>query len=128
MDKRGEGQGQAAEGVHAHEQGSPTATTIAGGGGPRGREFVAGVDLALPFALRPADDLRTPFTNHVKGYQGLLDYIWWARQPGDGGLGGQHGAGSTAGTARGLACCRVRRPSRHHCQHPLAHPTPTPLL
>jgi mRNA deadenylase 3'-5' endonuclease subunit Ccr4 len=41
------------------------------------REVVAGVDLELPFSLRPADELRTPFTNHVKGYQGLLDYIWW---------------------------------------------------
>ena len=26
--------------------------------------------------LRSADGLRTPFTNYVQGYQGLLDYIW----------------------------------------------------
>lgn len=31
---------------------------------------------SMPCSLRSADDLRTPFTNYVKGYQGLLDYIW----------------------------------------------------
>ena len=33
-------------------------------------------DLALPLRLRPADGLATPFTNYVRGYQGLLDYVW----------------------------------------------------
>lgn len=37
---------------------------------------VAGVDLEIPFRLRPADGLRSELTNYVKGYQGLLDYIW----------------------------------------------------
>ncbi len=36
----------------------------------------AGVDLTIPFQLQTADGMRTPFTNYVKGYQGLLDYIW----------------------------------------------------
>ena len=30
----------------------------------------------VPHRLASADGLRTPFTNHVEGYQGLLDYIW----------------------------------------------------
>lgn len=34
------------------------------------------MDLELPFRLRAADDLKTPFTNYVPGYKGLLDYIW----------------------------------------------------
>jgi 2',5'-phosphodiesterase len=33
-------------------------------------------DLALPLRLRPADGLRSPFTNFVRGYTGLLDYVW----------------------------------------------------
>lgn len=59
---------------HAHAPGSPTAHPAAGATGEQA--VVAGVDLTIPFRLAPADCLRTPFTNHVKGYQGLLDYIW----------------------------------------------------
>jgi len=33
-------------------------------------------DLVLPLRLRPADGLATPFTNYVRGYKGLLDYVW----------------------------------------------------
>ena len=40
-------------------------------------EAVTGVDLSLPWALAAADDLKSGFTNYVKGYQGLLDYIWY---------------------------------------------------
>ena len=36
----------------------------------------AGVELEIPFQLASADRLRSPFTNYVRGYQGLLDYIW----------------------------------------------------
>ena len=36
----------------------------------------AGVALEVPFRLAAADGLRTPFTNFVRGYQGLLDYVW----------------------------------------------------
>ena len=35
------------------------------------------VYLTCPFgSLRSADDLMLPYTNYVKGYQGLLDYIF----------------------------------------------------
>lgn len=96
--------------------GSPTAHSTPGAGNQQ--QFVAGVDLEIPFRcggcvllgteaarlalwmhrapsslhshpasalhyapchcrrLRSADELRTTFTNHVQGYQGLLDYIW----------------------------------------------------
>jgi 2',5'-phosphodiesterase len=37
---------------------------------------LAPVDLALPFRLAPADGLATPFTTWVRGYGGLLDYVW----------------------------------------------------
>ena len=46
-------------------------------GSPRSpAEVVPGVALASPFELASADGLRTEFTNYVKGYQGLLDYVW----------------------------------------------------
>lgn len=48
---------------------------------PRSRaEKVPGIDLELPFALAAADKLRSNVTNYVRGYEGLLDYIWY--QPG----------------------------------------------
>jgi 2',5'-phosphodiesterase len=43
-------------------------------------EKVPGIDLELPFALAAADNLRSNVTNYVRGYEGLLDYIWY--QPG----------------------------------------------
>ena len=39
-----------------------------------------GADLAAPFVLRSADGLASAFTNYVRGYAGLLDYVWY--QPG----------------------------------------------
>ncbi|KAL4445318.1 hypothetical protein ABPG77_011143 [Micractinium sp. CCAP 211/92] len=60
---------------HVQPPGSPAAHSSPGAGNQQ--QFVAGVDLQIPFSLRSADDLRTPFTNYVKGYQGLLDYIWY---------------------------------------------------
>ena len=33
-------------------------------------------DLRLPFDFFPADSLRTPCTNYVRGYSGLLDFVW----------------------------------------------------
>ena len=38
---------------------------------------VNGIPLSIPFQLRSADDLQTPFTNYVRGYCGLLDYMWY---------------------------------------------------
>eukprot|EP00803_Ostreobium_quekettii_P002086 evm.model.scf_565.5 EVM.evm.TU.scf_565.5 scf_565:12776-26338(-) len=38
---------------------------------------VYGVDVAIPFKLRSADGLETPFTNYVRHYCALLDYIWY---------------------------------------------------
>ena len=35
------------------------------------------MDLQLPFTLRSADDLQTPYTNYTSGYKALLDYVWW---------------------------------------------------
>lgn len=37
---------------------------------------VTGVDLTLPYVLRSADDLKTPYTNYTSGYKALLDYVW----------------------------------------------------
>lgn len=40
--------------------------------------IVPGVDLSLPLSsLQAADELKSPVTNCVQGYQGLLDYIWY---------------------------------------------------
>jgi 2',5'-phosphodiesterase len=41
--------------------------------------IVAGMDLKSPFSLNSADDMVPEFTNYVKGYQGLLDYVWYDR-------------------------------------------------
>ena len=41
--------------------------------------IIAGMDLASPFALRSADGMEPEFTNYVRGYQGLLDYVWYDR-------------------------------------------------
>ncbi|PSC75583.1 2, 5 -phosphodiesterase 12 [Micractinium conductrix] len=60
---------------HAAPPGSPAAHSSPGAGNRQ--QFVAGVELDIPFRLRSADGLRTPFTNYVQGYQGLLDYIWY---------------------------------------------------
>ena len=38
---------------------------------------VHGVHLRAPYRLRSADDLELPFSNFVRGYTGLLDYIWY---------------------------------------------------
>ena len=40
--------------------------------------IVPGVDLSLPLSsLQAADELKSPVTNCVQGYQGLLDYSWY---------------------------------------------------
>ena len=36
-----------------------------------------GVHLRAPYRLRSADDLQYPFSNYVRGYTGLLDYVWY---------------------------------------------------
>ena len=33
--------------------------------------------LRVPYQLRSADGLRYPFSNYVRGYTGLLDYVWF---------------------------------------------------
>jgi len=38
---------------------------------------VHGVQLRAPYQLRSADDLQYPFSNYVRGYTGLLDYVWY---------------------------------------------------
>ena len=40
-------------------------------------EKVYGVHLRAPYQLRSADDLQYPFSNYVRGYTGLLDYVWY---------------------------------------------------
>ena len=40
------------------------------------KAVVTGIPLSTGLQLRSADDLLTPFTNYVRGYSGLLDYIW----------------------------------------------------
>ena len=35
------------------------------------------MDLQVPYQLRSADGLRYPFRNYVRGYTGLLDYVWF---------------------------------------------------
>ncbi len=39
--------------------------------------IVEGMDLTSPFSLQSADGMEPEFTNYVKGYQGLLDYVWY---------------------------------------------------
>lgn len=41
---------------------------------------VTGTPLSIPFQLRSADELQSAFTNYVRGYSGLLDYIWYEPQ------------------------------------------------
>ena len=41
---------------------------------------VNGISLSIPFQLRSTDELQSPFTNYVRGYSGLLDYIWYEPQ------------------------------------------------
>lgn len=38
---------------------------------------ISGMDLESSFELDTADDMVPEFTNYVRGYQGLLDYIWY---------------------------------------------------
>ncbi|GFR46823.1 hypothetical protein Agub_g8459, partial [Astrephomene gubernaculifera] len=38
---------------------------------------VTGIDITLPYTLRSADDLATPYTNYTSGYKALLDYVWY---------------------------------------------------
>lgn len=37
---------------------------------------VTGADISLPYVLRSADDLKTPYSNYTSGYKELLDYVW----------------------------------------------------
>jgi mRNA deadenylase 3'-5' endonuclease subunit Ccr4 len=46
-------------------------------GEPNGHSPITGVDLRAPFRLSSADDLQYPFSNYVRGYSGLLDYVWY---------------------------------------------------
>ena len=38
---------------------------------------VEGLDLTSPFSLQSADGMEPEFTNYVKGFEGLLDYVWY---------------------------------------------------
>ena len=49
---------------------SPPSGDAAGGDG------LCPPDLRLPFDFFPADSLQTPCTNYVRGYSGLLDFVW----------------------------------------------------
>jgi len=40
-------------------------------------EFIAGMKLDSPFLFDTSDGMAPEFTNFVRGYQGLLDYIWF---------------------------------------------------
>ncbi|WIA16733.1 hypothetical protein OEZ85_013387 [Tetradesmus obliquus] len=44
---------------------------------PRAAVGLHGMDVAVPFVLRSADDLATPYTNYTSGYKALLDYVWY---------------------------------------------------
>lgn len=44
---------------------------------PKSSIPVVAVDIATPFQLRSADDLKTPYSNYTSGYQALLDYVWY---------------------------------------------------
>ena len=39
-------------------------------------EVVTGISLTTGLQLRSADDLQSPFTNYVRGFSSLLDFIW----------------------------------------------------
>ncbi|KAK9846341.1 hypothetical protein WJX81_001906 [Elliptochloris bilobata] len=61
----------------ASTAGGAAATEGAGGlGGAGNGGAVHGVDLEHGFRLASVDSLATPFTNYVRGYSGLLDYVW----------------------------------------------------
>lgn len=38
---------------------------------------VPGIDVSIPFQLRSADDLKTPYSNYTDAYKALLDYVWY---------------------------------------------------
>jgi 2',5'-phosphodiesterase len=58
------------DGAAPSEGGPLPAPTRAAGDG------LAPPDLTIPFTLSPADALATPYTNYVRSYSGLLDYVW----------------------------------------------------
>jgi 2',5'-phosphodiesterase len=47
---------------------------------PHSKVEVTGVDIVLPYQLRSADDLKTPYSNYTSGYVALLDYVWYSEQ------------------------------------------------
>ena len=62
-----------ADGVADAEPGTPLAPPS-----PRTapRDGLTPTDITIPFHLAPSDGLATPYTNLVRGYAGLLDYVW----------------------------------------------------
>ena len=69
------------------------------------------MELSIPFALRAADELRTPVTHYVPYFQGLLDYIWWAAWGAGffrGGASRESGAAAGASMGRRAAAGRVQ--------------------
>lgn len=56
-------------GLQCREQGDGSDSEIG--------EKVYGVHLRTPYQLRSADNLQYPFSNYVRGYTGMLDYVWY---------------------------------------------------
>ncbi|KAL0032363.1 hypothetical protein WJX79_007177 [Trebouxia sp. C0005] len=72
----------AADGVEPMAASQQLAETEAAAGSSSDQDLSAvnGISLSIPYQLRSADDLHSPFTNYVRGYSGLLDYIWYEPQ------------------------------------------------
>ena len=67
----------AAEGRQDHIVTQPSAEQSIGSAASQEPEAsVTGIPLSIGIDLQSADNLQTPFTNYVRGYSGLLDYIW----------------------------------------------------
>lgn len=71
-----------ADGIEPMAASQQLAETEAAAGSSSNQDSSAvnGIPLSIPYKLRSADDLRSPFTNYVRGYSGLLDYIWYEPQ------------------------------------------------
>ncbi|DBA96565.1 TPA: hypothetical protein ACH3X1_015434 [Trebouxia sp. C0004] len=73
----------AADGVEpmaASQQLAEVEAAAGSGSSSQDSSAVNGISLSIPYQLRSADDLQSSFTNYVRGYSGLLDYIWYEPQ------------------------------------------------
>lgn len=73
-EKDGEGEGRTRKEPYGSD-GTPLPKPVSAGE-KNGGDGLCPPDLRLPFNFFPADSLQTPCTNYVRGYSGLLDFVW----------------------------------------------------